>query len=304
MARCRNCGRELSDRDTVCGTCFTPVGEEGLKFNVFCIIGFCVAVAFPLFFVIPVLIPLAAVGPLVGLAFSIAGTATCNNPERKGQTFGVLGIIFSGLEIFFIVLVVAFFAVSFKPGKPDRGMKYKGNVEQIGAFDIRYEGRNESEGNATVLSWHWSGDPEDHIIEIPEDAGKDSHINSVGNPVDDGAGFGETLTIILDDRERDFKHSDEFHWPKFNVSFIADPYAYGVPEGTKINYEGVVFVVKLGKNVECCSSCSCDSFYLLQNEDGSITYIETSVVFEVSPDNPIYYSEYGELYHKKTDKAA
>ena len=310
MARCKNCGRELSDRDTVCGTCFTPVipgvgsGSDSEKYNVFCIIGFCFSVSIVLAFIFPGLALMLVIGPLFGLPFSIAGTATCTNPERRGRVFGILGIVVSGAELLFMVLILGMFAFSFKPAKRDREMKYKGNVEQIGAFDIRYEGMNESDGNATVLGWHWNGDPEDYLIEIPEDVGKDIHINSVGNPEEDGAGFGESLSIKLDDWERDFKNSDEFHRPKQNVSFIADPYAYGVAEGTKINYEGIVFVIKLGKNIEFCSSCTCDSFYLLKNEDGSLTYIETSVLFEVSPDNPIYYSQDGKLYYKQTDKAA
>ena len=115
MAWCRNCGRELSDRDTVCGTCFTPVDRSNAatsapKYNVFCIIGFSASVSYFLCFLIPPLFPLTFVLPVIGMFFSIVGVATCRNPYRKGRIFGILGIVISALEILLFVMVLDFFS--------------------------------------------------------------------------------------------------------------------------------------------------------------------------------------------------
>lgn len=310
MAWCKNCGRQLSDRDTVCGTCFTPVVADGVtnvapNYNVFCIIGFTASLMFFLSFLIPPLIFLSILSPGIGLAFSIAGTATCRNPYKKGQIFGILGIVFAGLEIFLSVIVFFWALFTIKVGPHRIDMKYMGKTEQIGPFEIMYENEGASKGDATVLRWRWSGDPGDNVIEIPENAGKNTNINSAGNwESGETPTSGEVFLIVFDDPDRNFKLSSEFKDANNNMSFIADPYLYGVPEGTEVKTEEITFTIRIGKNIEFFTGYKVDTFFLVRNEDGSITYYKTNVVYEVSPDNPSYYSSDGKLLEKKPDASS
>ena len=77
-----------------------------------------------------------------------------------------------------------------------------------------------------------------------------------------------------------------------------------MPEGTEVKTEEITFTIRIGKNIEFFTGYKVDTFFLVRNEDGSITYYKTNVVYEVSPDNPSYYSSDGKLLEKKPDASS
>ena len=108
LIKCNECGKEVSDKASVCMNCGSPIesSEKYLdnanvnntvvvntnKCNGFSLAGFILSIV-SFIFDIYGLVSIAA------LMFSIVGLVNATN--QKSKTFAIIGIILSGLELFF-----------------------------------------------------------------------------------------------------------------------------------------------------------------------------------------------------------
>lgn len=212
------------------------------------------------------------VSALVALCISASGVKYASRYPMKGEGWGITGIILSSLElaiVFFLMIVIALdsLAVAFlSKGYNGPEVKYEG-------FTIQLDKSEKRASCAMAKSWEWSGDPNDNVIDIPEETTDGIVIDSIGR----SAGPRTVFFDIL---------------PQEGVEDLFE--AWGVPEGTEVHFEDLVFTVKISKSVkEVCISGVPD--FALRNADGSITHYRTYLYFECSPDHPYFQSVDGVL---------
>ncbi|MBP5493046.1 MAG: hypothetical protein J6Y08_09395 [Clostridiales bacterium] len=274
-----------------------------------CLVGFCLSLVFPVSFIIPMIssafgliifigsIPLS----LAGLIVSIVGVAKCKKPKYYGSGFAIAGIVISILDlavaIFALIAIALGIALFLYVLSGLTGHAY-GDPVAMGQFRV---GENRAKDYAMVQSWEWSGDPEDTTIVIPDEDENDAKIVSIGN----GGPYymtGSPFVIVLSDDVVDFTKTEEFAGPEdFYGDFAEDPYKWGVPKGTTVNEEDLIFTIVIGENIESVHITELTDFAIV-NDDGSITIYHTYLSFEVSEDNENFYTEDGVLYSSETDK--
>ena len=334
MARCSYCGRELAEGETICRSCGTSSLTGYAGFSVTCILGFCLGAVFPLlFFLVPRLIMYFLVLPIAGFVISIVGTVKCDNPPKMGKALGISGIVINSICLTMALLVAATFVLAtvFSGKKRDREytypqtritsfgknpteaaakpstkkkeprFEYTGEVVNYGPYEYQFQDHASSVFCAS-LAWYWSGDPTDNVIEMDRTE-YGTFVRSIGNPCDDPESE-KLFEIRLEDENKDFVKSELYKKPDRDVSFKDDPYAYGVPEGTKVTYGKITFTVKLGYRV-CAirmAEIGNDGVLIVWNNDGSLSYYETELYFECDSQNEFFYAEDGVLFDKETDR--
>ncbi len=115
LIKCSECGKEISDNSSVCISCGNPINRNyyanvnnsvssnemnntnenvvnNNKLNGFSLTGFILGIVSFLFDVYGLV-------SFTGLIFSIVGLV--NETNQKNKTFAIIGIILSGLELFF-----------------------------------------------------------------------------------------------------------------------------------------------------------------------------------------------------------
>ncbi|MBP5493325.1 MAG: hypothetical protein J6Y08_10835 [Clostridiales bacterium] len=162
----------------------------------------------------------------------------------------------------------------------------------VGQFRIYYvEGKT-----AFVDAYFWSGDPEDTVIDFPDEYNANTPVKKLG---------GESTIGVTG-------HSGGFsiEAPKCDVYFKSlNPSDYGVP----VTFEDLVFTLNFGENLELIYDNHTSLYaknaignpyrYLpVSQSDGSVIFYRVLVVVNVSPDNSNYYSKDGIMYSKATDK--
>lgn len=215
---------------------------------------------------------LLGVGALVALCISASGVKYASNYAMEGQGLGITGIILSSVElaiVLFLMIVIALESLSvafLSKGYNGPEVKYEG-------FTLKLDKSEKRASCAMAKSWEWSGDPNDNVIDIPEKTTDGIVIDRIGRRAGPRTVFFDIL-------------------PQEGVEDLFE--ARGVPEGTEVHFEDLVFTVKISKSVkEVCISGVPD--FALRNADGSITHYRTYLYFECSPDHPYFQSVDGVL---------
>ncbi len=114
LIKCSECGREISDNSSVCISCGNPINRSNYvdvnnsvssytnenvvnnnKLNGFSLTGFILGIVSFLF-------DIYGLVSFAGLMFSIVGLV--NGTNQKSKIFSIIGIILSGIELFFKLL--------------------------------------------------------------------------------------------------------------------------------------------------------------------------------------------------------
>ncbi|MBP5491315.1 MAG: hypothetical protein J6Y08_00540 [Clostridiales bacterium] len=162
---------------------------------------------------------------------------------------------------------------------------YDGDTVESGKFTLR---TNEQNTYATVLSWNWSGDPNDVVIDIPDTYNDSIVIDAMGGPTGSNAPLLHFRVVT----DCDVKYKGD------------DPEAYDM----EVSFDEVVFTLKIGKNIErqyiFYANVSSDvyDYIAIENDDGSVTFYKVYFEVEVSKDNEKFYSKNGKLYAVKNDE--
>ena len=270
------------------------------QMSVPCIVGFCLSLCC-VFSILPAtLLPgsgdsfifLALVSGISGMIVSISGVIKANSKRMYGQGFGIAGIVLpiAGMVLVVPMMVLQEFVMSFSN-------TYNGEEVRLGACDLLLDSTEARARSAMLWNWYWDGDPEHTVIEIPDEYSDGIKIRSIGERagvrsmcfrVKVESGVGELLSSgVLKDST--------------GISITENPTAWGVKPGTEIHTEDLVFTVKVGKNIDK-DILDQSTHFIFENEDGSITYYIVSMVYEVAPENPKFYSSEGKLYYKSNDK--
>ena len=184
---------------------------------------------------------------------------------------------------------------------------YSGASFSYERFDIRLDSENKASARRAMVSdWKWSGDPNDNVIEIPDNYSDKVIFMSVGGYI--GTGCPAPFEVVLDDSVKAFT---DYKNPTLDVGFEENVHAYGVPRDTEYSFEDVEFTIKLGKNVgQVYISYTgrernpAYTYIGVINEDESITFYRIYFRFECDEENETYYAEDGILYEKKTNSRA
>ena len=161
---------------------------------------------------------------------------------------------------------------------------YDGDYKKSGDFEFKL---NKKETFGTVTAWHWDGDPENTVIEIPDDY-KGIVIDALGGS------YGTNAPLLVFSIETDC-----------DIKFKSLEAEYKVP----VSYEKIVFTLKLGKNIGAIHTqyysehVSEDVNYVgVTQEDGSVIFYQVFFEVECSKENKTFYSKKGKLYTSKDDK--
>ena len=158
---------------------------------------------------------------------------------------------------------------------------YDGPTKEIGNLTVRL---NAKEEYAMAVSWKWSGDPDDTVIEIPEEAEKNIPIDSLGGP--NGANAPLTLFHIASDSDANY---NDINLGKY-----------------KFSTEKMVFTLKIGKNIEkvnfgFLAAGNSFRYVAIDQEDGSVIFYKVFLIVECDEQNEKFYSKDGKLYDKKNN---
>ena len=248
-------------------------------------------------------------GFIAGLVISIIGTARAKKLKLKGRGFGVAGIIISAvigvatvavtLLLVLAIALLAAYAPSVKTW-PDHLRSFEGPEEKYQDYEVILSNDGE---RALITTWYWSGDPDDTEISIPDNTHDGVQISSVG-----GGGKGSEppmFRIELEDEESDYLQTDSFKKSRAaegsSTRIETDPAYYGISSDTDVHFETLVFTIELGEYVEYVHCDIFDKYFIMINDDGSITFYTYDYYYVCDPDNPIYYTVDGELFEKEED---
>ena len=184
---------------------------------------------------------------------------------------------------------------------------YSGKRYEFGKFDVCLNAEDPAKSSsAMILVWKWSGDPNDTVIEIPDNYSDKIIIKSVGGYI--GTGSPAPFQIIMEDESRLFTSYYHSQTAGTDVLFKDDPTKFGVKKDTEYEIVDLEFTIKLGKNVQQVYISMIGrernpemSYIGIINDDGSITFYRIFFRFECDPENKTYYAEDGVLYEKKTN---
>ena len=156
---------------------------------------------------------------------------------------------------------------------------YDGPTKEIGNLTIRL-GSNEK--YAMAVSWKWDGDPDNTVIEIPEEYKENVPIDSIGG----AGGTNAPLTLFYITSDSKAKYSD-------------------IDLNTNYSTDEMVFTVKLSKNIGkvhfFSQSNGEDLKYVpIDQEDGSVIFYKILLIVECDERNENFYSKDGKLYNRKT----
>ncbi|MBO4927227.1 MAG: hypothetical protein J5379_03125 [Clostridiales bacterium] len=162
---------------------------------------------------------------------------------------------------------------------------YDGDYKKSGDFEFKLD---KKETHGTLTSWHWDGDPENSVIDVPDDYN--------GIPIDAlGGAYGTNAPILA-----------------FVVETDCDVPYKGLEESkyeVPVSFEKIVFTLKLGKNIGeihtqyVSGTVRKDANYIgVTQEDGSVIFYQVFFEVECSQKNKTYYSEDGKLYNSSDNK--
>ena len=252
---------------------------------------------------------ISLLGFITGLVISIIGTARAKKLNLKGRGLGVAGIILSAcMGVAFIAVTVllilaiallAAFASSVQTW-PEHLRSFDGPEEKYQDYEVILSNDGE---RALITTWYWSGDPDDTVITIPDFTPDDVQISSVG-----GGGRGSLppdFRIEFEDEDSDYRQTDSFKRSRAaecSSSHIeTDPSYYGISSDTEVHYETLVFTKELGEYVDNVDCDICDKYFIIVNDDGSITFYTYDYYYVCDPDNTVYYTVDGELFEREED---
>ena len=248
-------------------------------------------------------------GFIAGLVISIIGTSRAKKLKLKGRGLGVAGIIISAVMgaatvavTVLLVLALALLAAYAPTVKtwPEHLRSFEGPEEKYQDYEVIISNDGE---RALITTWYWSGDPDDTVITIPDLTPDDVQISSVG-----GGGRGSLppeFRIELDDEDSDYCQTNSFKRSRAaecSSSYIeTDPAYYGISSDTDVHFETLVFTIELGEYVDSVDCDICDKYFIMINDDGSITFYTYDYYYVCDPDNPVYYTVNGELFEREDD---
>ena len=266
--------------------------------SVFCIIGFCLAIAFAITS-IPTVISIftdskktslietivfivAGCSFVLSLAFCIVGIVECENPHANGKGLGIAGMCLT-LGFMVLSIFVAFFMLLINGIAPE----YNGPEKQIGNFQVKLNTSEKRAYKAIVTEWHWDGNLNHLVIEVPDQYSEDIVIEKIGEK-DHGPKTIFFTTHLTEDAPD-------------NITIVTSPdtYVESLPPGTKVTYEELEFTLVIGKNIKEAVVRGLP-YFAFENEDGSVTIYRTRIYVVCSPDNPYFYSQDGKLYVRST----
>ena len=157
----------------------------------------------------------------------------------------------------------------------------------FGAFDAVVK---DSGSKGFVTAYHWSGDPSDNIIEVPDTDPNGATIEKIGGFT--GTGVPNMFEII---------------GPDCDVAYVGSNTGdYEVP----VDFADMVFTLRIGQNINGIHSylysANAEDPYTyigVPKEDDSITFYRILVNVECDPQNKYYYSKDGILYDSDTNEA-
>ena len=148
---------------------------------------------------------------------------------------------------------------------------------------------NKSGTKGFVTAYHWSGDPKDNVIDIPDTDNNGVKLESLGGFT--GTGVPNPFEII---------------GPDCTVEYVSDnPDDYEVP----VSFEDMIFELKLGANIKSIAtflySPNAVEHYRhigVMQEDGSVIFYRILVNGECSPQSTYYYAKEGILYGAQSNE--
>ncbi|MBO4927553.1 MAG: hypothetical protein J5379_04815 [Clostridiales bacterium] len=184
---------------------------------------------------------------------------------------------------------------------------YSSPSYEFGKFRVHLNSSDSAKATAAMIcEWKWSGDPNDTVIEIPDNYSDKIIIKSVGGYI--GTGAPTPFRVVLEDESRLFTSYYHSQTAGTDVLFKDDPHRFGVKRDAVYEIVDLEFTMKLGKNVQQVYISFIGrernpemSYIGIINDDGSITFYRIFFRFECDPENKTYYAEDGVLYEKKTN---
>ena len=153
----------------------------------------------------------------------------------------------------------------------------------MGGFEVVI---SDSGKKCFVVSYSWDGDPDNNVIDVPDDFSDETKIVSLGGFT--GTGVPNPFSI---------EGPDDLHvWKQEDIS------AYDVPTTVK----DMVFTLRIGKNIKevyqnfySYNAVTPYSYIGVKQQDGSIVFYRILLNVECSADNQYLYSDNGKLYSRK-----
>ena len=172
--------------------------------------------------------------------------------------------------------------------------KFSEDPVRYGDYAVVY---NDKKTEAAVATYFWDGDPAHNTIDLTTLTPDGVRITSIGT---DSKIAPRGFSIELADPDKDFYKSVGYqNSDAANTSWIPteDSVAdFGIPEGTVVNFEEVVFTIRMNEKIDNVVARQNNLSLATINDDGSITFYRYYYYFECSSDNPNYYSKDGVLY--------
>ena len=246
-------------------------------------------------------------GFIAGLVISIIGTARAKKFMLKGRGFGVAGIILSAFMgaasiavtvlLIMVIALLAAFASSVQTW-PEHRRSFDGEKQKFEDYEVILSNDGE---RALITTWYWSGDPDDTVITIPDLTPDDVLISSVG-----GGGRGSLppdFRIEFKDEDSDYCQTDSFKRSRAAQSSSSqietDPAYYGISSDTEVHYGMILFTIELGRYVDFVDCDMGNRYFIIVNDDGSITFYTYDYYYVCDPDNTVYYTVDGKLYKRE-----
>ena len=315
MATCPKCDAHIIDGAASCEFC-GAVLKTKKKFSVICLVGFilgllsllsAVAAAAPFIFlgsdlkvefkagIIIAGIIASAVFLVLAVIVSIIGLVNAKKKDRSGKVFGIFGIVLSCivLLVFVIYGAIVGLLMSCLDGL-SRSKEFTSDEYRYADYGVLY---NDKKDKAAILKYYWDGNPANNLIDlaaIEPDGVKVTSLGSKSKLLPTG------FTIELADPGKDFYKSERYlNSRAANTSWIPAEDCledFGIAKGTIVNFEDIVFTVRMDKNIDNAVVRQNNLTLGIINPDGSITFYRYYYYFDVSSDNPDYYSKDGVLY--------
>ena len=147
---------------------------------------------------------------------------------------------------------------------------------------------SDSGSECFVRTYRWNGDPDNTVIDIPDNYSDNTIVAQLGGFT--GTGVPNPFSIEGPD--------DLVVWNTGDLD------KYDVP----VYQDDIVFTLKMGRNIKkfytnIYSKDAVDPYMHIgvEQDDGSIIFYRVLINVECSDDNPAFYSKDGKLYSRKDD---
>ena len=244
-------------------------------------------------------------GFLSGLIVSIIGVKKSRKPDMKGLGYSIAGISISSVMGVIsltvgVIILLGYGLISLLISGINS--YYDSNYFQgeTKTFDDMLIRLNKNEDEAAVFEWYWDGDPENLVIEIPDQGPDGVKITSLGGRTGSSVPLGFEIKLA-DGLEDYFETSAYKQSPGYSYTWniFTDLSKLGIEPGTTVYYKEIEFTVKFGNNIKDIDFRNDPYFLAIVNDDGSISLYRYYYKFECDDNDTFYVNDGGQLIKER-----